>query len=654
MSCYLPTSSIRTSSDGIINVPTSSTPSSTAIKFEAPNGVSHKQIASNLSKSSEDSCASRKRKFRYPDLYKNGPDSVATNSNRLDPSKRPKISYPPITTTTTGANPGNIIATHSSSSWTPPSPTTQSNYLSNKSSTSSLTSSVIRDCSLNYLDTLPTNVNKLPGTEDPWDISDSSDSDFAIGHNHNYKIQSGSTDNTSLAASYGATTTDSQEMESFYINWRKNFEKWLFIKNPEKYGEFKNFLKFNSNTATSNSFGGSDVSDFESSPSSSPRRHANFNHPSNITFGGNPFHKRSYSSGATESSSIKDKINQYLVHKPVFNSRISRKFKNKSTEIMLHKITKKRSFTGLPASNNSISTLIRAANQLSSSPGTIVSQKVPVTKQYITDDVKLSPILSISKNSHSKSNGQPKKIRLPSIDEIFDPQSAVSSSGSTTTINNQLVNGAQDRRSISTSSVESTNSVFSDNGSINSFMEEEYIPNDTTAAKSALSPPLIAFKSDFPNPQNINSAYYKPQSVKHSSTSPYNYVTSPSAANSSFGHQVMPQIVKKPSPKKPSPVQNKVTGSPSPKKPKSSHHCKRTCVSCGSSQSPCWRPSWSSSSGQLCNSCGLRYKKTNARCLNNKCLRIPAKGEFNLIKNKAAGKVEDYKCLRCGSEVEVK
>ena len=147
---------------------------------------------------------------------------------------------------------------------------------------------MIRDCALNYLDTLPTNVNELPGTEDPWDISDSSDSDFASGHNHNYKIQSGSTDNTSLAASYGATTTDLQEMESFYINWRKNFEKWLFIKNPEKYGEFKNFLKFNSNTATSNSFGGSDVSDFESSPSSSPRRHANFNHPSNITFGGNP------------------------------------------------------------------------------------------------------------------------------------------------------------------------------------------------------------------------------------------------------------------------------------------------------------------------------------------------------------------------------
>lgn len=85
-------------------------------------------------------------------------------------------------------------------------------------------------------------------------------------------------------------------------------------------------------------------------------------------------------------------------------------------------------------------------------------------------------------------------------------------------------------------------------------------------------------------------------------------------------------------------------------------HSKRKCISCGSEQSPCWRPSWSPSEGQLCNSCGLRYKKTNARCLNKACGRIPAKGEWVSMKNAAVkspttGLVE-YKCLYCNGAVE--
>lgn len=85
-------------------------------------------------------------------------------------------------------------------------------------------------------------------------------------------------------------------------------------------------------------------------------------------------------------------------------------------------------------------------------------------------------------------------------------------------------------------------------------------------------------------------------------------------------------------------------------------HSKRKCISCGSEQSPCWRPSWSPSEGQLCNSCGLRYKKTNARCLNKACGRIPAKGEWVSMKNAATkssitGLVE-YKCLYCNGAVE--
>lgn len=83
---------------------------------------------------------------------------------------------------------------------------------------------------------------------------------------------------------------------------------------------------------------------------------------------------------------------------------------------------------------------------------------------------------------------------------------------------------------------------------------------------------------------------------------------------------------------------------------------RRRCISCGSDQSPCWRPSWSSTAGQLCNSCGLRYKKTGARCINSQCGRIPAKGEWATMKNRAVkdsqGKVI-YSCLNCGGQVGV-
>ncbi|CUM67020.1 uncharacterized protein PRCAT00004708001 [Priceomyces carsonii] len=83
----------------------------------------------------------------------------------------------------------------------------------------------------------------------------------------------------------------------------------------------------------------------------------------------------------------------------------------------------------------------------------------------------------------------------------------------------------------------------------------------------------------------------------------------------------------------------------------------RVCLSCGSDQSPCWRPSWSIKDGQLCNSCGLRYKKTSARCLNEECKKIPAKGEWSLMQSKGKSHFDDgldgYTCLDCGSRVDV-
>lgn len=90
----------------------------------------------------------------------------------------------------------------------------------------------------------------------------------------------------------------------------------------------------------------------------------------------------------------------------------------------------------------------------------------------------------------------------------------------------------------------------------------------------------------------------------------------------------------------------------------------RTCISCQSSDSPCWRPSWSPRKhDQLCNSCGLRYKKTHTRCLNEVCKKIPTKGELNIMKSH--GVVTDavkgcddlftgYRCLFCNSITETK
>ena len=92
------------------------------------------------------------------------------------------------------------------------------------------------------------------------------------------------------------------------------------------------------------------------------------------------------------------------------------------------------------------------------------------------------------------------------------------------------------------------------------------------------------------------------------------------------------------------------------------HHTVRVCLSCKSSDSPCWRPSWSKrKQDQLCNSCGLRYKKTHTRCLNENCKKIPTKGELNVMKSNGLERdyVADvgeyrvgYRCLFCNSITE--
>ncbi|QSL64995.1 hypothetical protein MERGE_002299 [Pneumocystis wakefieldiae] len=60
----------------------------------------------------------------------------------------------------------------------------------------------------------------------------------------------------------------------------------------------------------------------------------------------------------------------------------------------------------------------------------------------------------------------------------------------------------------------------------------------------------------------------------------------------------------------------------------------RRCISCGCSNTPCWRPSWYGNTGLLCNSCGLRYKKIGVRCLNKNCRHIPLRSEFREMKSR--------------------
>jgi hypothetical protein len=92
----------------------------------------------------------------------------------------------------------------------------------------------------------------------------------------------------------------------------------------------------------------------------------------------------------------------------------------------------------------------------------------------------------------------------------------------------------------------------------------------------------------------------------------------------------------------------------------------KKCMSCHSTSSPCWRPSWSPDDGQLCNSCGLRYRKTKARCYNPNCLKIPSKSEWALMLKRGKvmldvynevgivkGQEMCYRCLDCDHAMEV-
>lgn len=167
--------------------------------------------------------------------------------------------------------------------------------------------------------------------------------------------------------------------------------------------------------------------------------------------------------------------------------------------------------------------------------------------------------------------------------------------------------------------------------------------------------------------QNAQQYYQQQQQQQQYYYQSYpTFMTSPTATAypyQAYNNQVIPEQPVTP-PKKHTkfipitPPSSKQKGrSDSIKSPSKQSHPPRVCLSCGSDQSPCWRPSWSTKDGQLCNSCGLRYKKTAARCLNDDCRKIPAKGEWSLMQTKGISKFDDgtegYGCLECGHRVEV-
>ncbi|CAG8608860.1 5314_t:CDS:2 [Ambispora gerdemannii] len=81
---------------------------------------------------------------------------------------------------------------------------------------------------------------------------------------------------------------------------------------------------------------------------------------------------------------------------------------------------------------------------------------------------------------------------------------------------------------------------------------------------------------------------------------------------------------------------------------KEANHRTKICASCRTKSTPCWRPGWRPNLF-LCNSCGLRYKKTKCVCPNLECRYIPLKSEFNaMFKKQKSGDVPEAKrCCKC-------
>ncbi|KAF9944492.1 DNA-binding transcription repressor [Mortierella alpina] len=134
-------------------------------------------------------------------------------------------------------------------------------------------------------------------------------------------------------------------------------------------------------------------------------------------------------------------------------------------------------------------------------------------------------------------------------------------------------------------------------------------------------------------------------------------IDSPSRAETS--HRLKLPVPKKPrTPKSlpPKPVKAthaspKKTLTAAPKPPRTPGPGQKHCEACGATETPCWRPGYTAST-VLCNSCGLRYKKSNVYCTKLSCKYIPLKTEYAAMEAERAQNGWDHlRCQECGERV---
>ncbi|KAG0354819.1 DNA-binding transcription repressor [Podila minutissima] len=75
------------------------------------------------------------------------------------------------------------------------------------------------------------------------------------------------------------------------------------------------------------------------------------------------------------------------------------------------------------------------------------------------------------------------------------------------------------------------------------------------------------------------------------------------------------------------------------------------CEACGADDTPCWRPGYIGNT-VLCNSCGLRYKKSNVFCTKVDCKYIPLKTEYASMEAERIKNGRDHlRCINCKGNV---
>lgn len=80
----------------------------------------------------------------------------------------------------------------------------------------------------------------------------------------------------------------------------------------------------------------------------------------------------------------------------------------------------------------------------------------------------------------------------------------------------------------------------------------------------------------------------------------------------------------------------------------------RRCLSCRTTRSPAWRPAWAGAPAcsYLCNSCGLRWRKTHMRCTRNECQYVPLRmltHDVAVVPSVAGAET----CPACGGRIAV-